>query len=212
MRRKKPKVNHMYLDKKGAFARDVGTAFGLVLEAMEDWGGIDMDSPNFKDTPERVGRAYAEILDGLFDDGFALHHILSKTFPAKSDEMVIVDQIKVWSFCPHHFLPVEMKIWLAYIPNKKVLGLSKLARLAELIAKKPALQEDTTVAITEALQDGLQPKGAACLIKGRHLCMVMRGAKQDVWTTTTCLRGAFLKNQGTRSEFLAAVRSNAQPS
>lgn len=194
------------LDRKWYFQKEVTEAFNLVLAAMEHWGGIDQDDSNFRETPERVGRAYAEILDGLFDDGVAVKAILSRTFLAKSEEMVIVEPIKVWSFCPHHLLPVEMKIWLAYIPHMKVLGLSKLARLAELIAKKPALQEDTTVEIAEALQKGLQPKGVACLIRGRHLCMVMRGAKQDVWTTTTSLQGAFKENPETRAEFLATTR------
>jgi GTP cyclohydrolase IA len=195
--------------RKSEFQKEITTAFGQVLTAMEKWGNVDPKDDNFKETADRVGKAYIEILDGLFDDGEELKAILSKTFPAKSDEMVIVDPIKAWSFCPHHLLPVEMKIWIAYIPRDKVLGLSKLARLSELMAKKPALQEDTTVAITEALQDGLAPRGAACLIKGRHLCMVMRGAKQDVWTTTTCLRGAFLSNPETRAEFLAATREKA---
>lgn len=207
MRRKHTLPGVPAIDRKRAFQKEVTEAFNLVLAAMEHWGNIDQDDANFRGTAERVGKAYAEILDGLFDAGFAVEDILSRTFPAKSEEMVMVAPIKVWSLCPHHCLPVEMEIWLAYIPDEKVLGLSKLARLAELIAKKPALQEDTTVEIARTLQRGLKPKGVACLIRGRHLCMVMRGVRQDVWTTTTSLQGAFLKNPETRAEFLATTRS-----
>jgi GTP cyclohydrolase I len=189
------------------FKRDVRGAFAQILKSLERWTGgkVVMHSPNFEQTPERVARAYAEIFDGLFDDGSKLTEILSRTFPAKSSEMVTVGPIQIWSCCPHHWLPVMLRIWIAYIPKKKVLGLSKLARLAELVAKKPALQEDTTAEIAQLLQKGLQPKGAACLIRGRHLCMEMRGVKKEAWTTTTALEGAF-KEARVRSEFLAAVR------
>jgi GTP cyclohydrolase I len=189
------------------FQKEVAEAFGQILSAFEKWGGLDPTGPNFLDTPQRIARAYAEIFDGLFDDGEAVNQILSRTFPAKSDEMITVGPIQVWSMCPHHFLPVQMKVWVAYIPEKKVLGLSKLARLVELVAKKPALQEDTTVEIAQKLQDGLQPKGAACVIKGRHLCMEMRGVKKDAITTTTSLQRVFFQPE-VRAEFLAGVRGD----
>jgi GTP cyclohydrolase I len=189
------------------FKREVAASIAEILQSLQrvSHGKVRRYGPNFEDTPERVARAYAEIFDGLFDDGTKLTEILSKTFPAKSDEMITVGPIQLWSMCPHHFLPVMMRIWIAYIPKKKVLGLSKLARLAELVAKKPALQEDTTAEIAQLLQKGLQPKGAACLIRGRHLCMEMRGVKKEAWTTTTALEGAF-KEATARAEFLAAVR------
>ena len=194
-------------DTKSAFREEVRTSFALLLEAFSRYAGVNPMDSNFRDTPARIGKAYAEMFDGLFDNGAGIKQILSSTFPAKSEEMITIGPIKVFSVCPHHFLPVEMKVWMAYIPHRKVLGLSKLARLAELLAKRPALQEDTTVEIAQSLQDGLKPKGVACLIKGRHFCMVMRGAKQDVWTTTSSLQGAFLRNPETRAEFLDLVRS-----
>ncbi len=194
-------------DSKSAFQEEVRNSFALLLDAFSRHAGVNPLGSNFRDTPARVGKAYTEIFDGLFDNGTGVNQLLSSTFPAKSEEMITMGPIKVFSICPHHFLPVEMKVWLAYIPHRKVLGLSKLARLAELLAKKPALQEDTTVEIAQKLQEGLKPKGVACLIKGRHFCMVMRGARQDVWTTTSSLQGAFLKNPETRVEFLDLVRS-----
>jgi len=168
---------------------------------------LDPLGPNFAETPERVARAYCEIFSGLMANGEQVKDILAKTFPAKSEEMVTVGPIATWSVCAHHFLPVQMKIWVAYVPNSKVLGLSKLARLAELIAKRPGLQEDVTAEIAEALQNGLRPKGSACLIRGRHLCMEMRGVKKSAITTSTALRGVFFKST-VREEFLASVRAD----
>jgi GTP cyclohydrolase IA len=201
-------VSLLAQDTKSAFREEVRNSFALLLDAFAWHTSVNPLDSHFRDTPARVGRAYAEMFDGLFDNGAGVKQLLCRTFPAKSEEMITMGPIKVFSICPHHFLPVEMKVWLAYIPHRKVLGLSKLARLAELLAKKPALQEDTTVEIAQKLQEGLKPKGVACLIKGRHFCMVMRGARQDVWTTTTSLQGAFLKDLETRAEFLDSVRSH----
>lgn len=190
-----------------AFERDVQEAVTSIINSLHKWTNkVSIHDPNFKETPQRVARAYAEIFGGLFDDGEQVKEILSKTFPAKADEMITVGPVEVWSICPHHFLPVHMQVWVSYIPNRKVLGLSKLARLAELLAKKPALQEDTTIAIAKTLQTGLSPLGAACLIKGRHLCMEMRGVKKTAVTTTTALEGVFRKKPEAKSEFLEAVR------
>src|ERR1700679_2559848 len=127
--------------RKSEFQKEITQAFSQVLVAMQKWGGVNPEDDNFKDTPARVGKAYAEILDGLFDDGSALKDILSKTFPAKSSEMIVQGPVHVWSFCAHHLLPVEMDIWLGYMPKKQVLGLSKLARASELMSKKPGLPE-----------------------------------------------------------------------
>lgn len=194
------------ITKKAAFESDVREIIRNLIMSLSKWTmQVSPLDPNFKETPARVARVYAEIFDGLFDNGSKVTEILSKTFPAKSEEMITVGPVQVWSMCPHHLLPVMLRVWLAYIPKKKVLGLSKLARLAELVAKKPALQEDTTADIVWLLQRGLQPKGAACLIRGRHLCMEMRGVKKEAWTTTTALEGIFKKAEA-RAEFLAAVR------
>ena len=194
------------LTKKEKFEKAVALSTKIILDALAECGGIDTAGPNFIDTPARVGRAYLEIFDGIFDSDIKIKAILSAKFPSDSNEMVIVGPISVWSVCPHHLLPVKLRIWVSYIPDGEVLGLSKLARLAELIAKKPALQEDTTDAIVSALWENLSPGGAACTIEGEHLCMSMRGVKQEAITKTTALVGKFLSYPEVRAEFLAAVR------
>jgi GTP cyclohydrolase IA len=193
--------------RKRLFQKAVAEAVGQILTALEKWGGLDHSGPNFVDTPERVARAYAEIFDGLFDDGEAVDQILSKTFPAKSTEMVVVGPVNVWSVCAHHLLPVEMMVWIGYLPDKKVLGLSKLARLATLLAKKPGLQEDATTEIADTLQKGLNPIGCGCYIRGRHLCMAMRGVKSNAITTSSQLYGCFMEAT-VRTEFLSMVRAD----
>lgn len=193
---------------KARFQSDVSAAIFSILRSLHLCTGIDHYGPNFVHTPGRVAKAYVEIFDGLFEDKNKLTEILSKTFPSKSREMVTVGPIHTWSMCAHHLLPVEMKIWIGYMPDKKVLGLSKLARLADLLAKKPGLQEDATVEIAETLFKGLKPKGCGCYIRGRHLCMAMRGVKKGAAiTTSTKLMGIFLRPE-VREEFLSAVRED----
>lgn len=191
------------------FKHAVKHAVEIILTSLADQTDkIKVTDPNFVDTPTRVANAYAEILAGLFDNGDAVKEILSKTFPSRSKEMVTVGPIHTWSVCAHHLLPVEMRIWLGYIPSEKVLGLSKLARLADLLAKKPGLQEDATIEIAETLFEGLKPHGCGCYIRGRHLCMAMRGVKKEAAiTTSTKLLGAFLEPE-VRAEFLSAVRED----
>jgi GTP cyclohydrolase I len=191
------------------FEIDVKKHVQEILKSLEKWTGkINVHGPNFKETPERVARAYSEIFGGLFDNGDQVRDILAKTFPARSTEMVVVGPVAVWSMCAHHLLPVEMRVWLGYLPKNKVLGLSKLARLANLIAKKPGLQEDATTELADVLFRGLHPVGCGCYIRGRHLCMAMRGVKSDAITTSSQLRGEFLK-PAIRNEFLAMVRADS---
>lgn len=195
------------LTKKERFEGVVKWCTAEILRSMEKEFGLEATGPNFIETPARVARSYSEIFSGLMDNGDVLKQILSKTFPAKSQQMVTVGPIDTWSVCPHHLLPVHLHVWLGYIPDKKVLGLSKLARLAEHLAKKPGLQEDTTEEIVDKLQNGLDPKGSGCLIRGRHLCMEMRGIKKASVTTTTAIAGVFF-TAAVRDEFLASVRAD----
>lgn len=184
----------------------------MVLEGLKDEFGIDPEDENFKDTPARVSRAYAEIFSGMAGTKDQVKGILSTAYKSDLNEMVIVGPVNVFSFCPHHLLPVEMIIHVAYVPKGKVLGLSKLARLSQILGARPALQEDTTRDIADALMLGLKPKGAACSIKGRHFCMAMRGAKADVaWTVTNSMEGVFLEKQnGARAEFLSHINSRSR--
>lgn len=191
--------------KKLLFMVDVKMAFQNILKSLERNAGINAKDENFNDTPARVAKAWGEIFSGMFDTEDQLKEIISKAFPSKSSEMIVQGPIEVWSVCPHHFLPVNLEVWIGYIPDRKVIGLSKLARIAELLAKKPALQEDTTWHIAEALFNGLGSKGVGCMVRGRHLCMEMRGVKKSAVTTTSSLLGNFL-NPEVRAEFLGLVR------
>lgn len=194
--------------RKTCFEIDVRTAILQILAALErHTGSMKRTDPNFVETPQRVAKAYSEIFSGLFGEEADVEEILSKTFPAKATEMVVVGPVSVWSMCAHHLLPVEMRVWLGYLPKKKVLGLSKLARLAELLAKKPSLQEDVTIEIASVLYKCLKPTGCGCYIRGRHLCMAMRGVKSNAITTSSQLLGSFLKPE-IRAEFLSMIRAD----
>lgn len=180
----------------------------IILQGLKEEFGLDIDSEHFKDTPKRVMRSYAEIFKGLKDTPENIRKILSTAFTSKLDEMVVVQDIEVFSMCPHHFLPVWYSIAMAYIPDGKVLGLSKLPRLAELLAQRPVVQEDLTQEIAEALMT-IKPKGVAVTITGKHNCMRMRGVKQSKSSAiTTVVMGVFRNNPATRSEFLARIKNS----
>ena len=170
------------------------------LEAM----GMDIDIGNFGGTPKRVGRAYYEIFAGCNNTAEQVQEILKTAFPCEGDVgMVVEGPITTFSMCPHHLLPVEYEIFVGYIPqeNQGVLGLSKLARLAEVYSKRPVLQEQLGKDIVSALES-LNVDGAGCFIRGKHMCMRMRGIKKPESSTTTCaLTGSFKLDKGTRTEF-----------
>jgi GTP cyclohydrolase I len=124
------------------------------------------------------------------------------------DEMVVVKDIELYSLCEHHLLPFFGKCHIAYIPNKRVVGLSKMARLVNMYARRLQIQERLTSQIATAIQEKLSPQGVGVIIEARHLCMVMRGVeKQNSSTTTSAMLGAFRENKQTRDEFLALVHS-----
>lgn len=202
---------HRRLVLKKNFEGRVATATRVLLGALGILG-VRTEGENFRDTPERVGRAWGEMFSGLVERDEQVKEILSKTFPlqGRAPEMVTCGPIRVWSMCPHHLLPVEMRVWVSYIPRSrgKVLGISKLARLAELLAKKPALQEATADEIADTLYNELAVAGTGCVIRGRHLCMAMRGAKKEAVVTTTSLRGTYLEKTEVRQEFLDTVRAD----
>jgi GTP cyclohydrolase IA len=181
-------------------------ATGLILEALRDEFGLDLSDENFKDTPKRVARAYYEIFEGINSIEKLKRDVLSTSFPSDYKGMVIVDNINCFSMCPHHLLPVEYIIDIGYLPGKITLGISKLCRLVELLAKAPMLQETLTESITEVL-DYIKPVGSMVRIRGRHLCMAMRGVKKsNSWTTTTSVRGAFKEQAETKNEFMELIK------
>ena len=135
------------------------------------------------------------------------------TFSVCYDEMVVVKDIELFSLCEHHLLPFFGKCHVAYLPNKKVIGLSKIARLVNMFARRLQIQERLTSQIAKAISEKISPEGVGVIIEARHLCMVMRGVeKQHSQAVTSAMLGAFRENKQTRDEFLALVRTNRNQS
>lgn len=168
---------------------------------------IDLEDPNFKDTPKRIAKMYEEIFAGLKPEKMEeLDNELLKTFPCSNDEMVTIKGVETWSMCPHHFLPVHYWVDVAYLPDDKVLGISKFPRVVDLLAKRPVLQEQYTQDIVDYLEQALNPRGVAVRVKGIHLCMVMRGIKSfNSEVITSSMTGAFKDNLITKQEFLQFI-------
>lgn len=187
-------------------AKGVEKATKDLLKAL----GVDLKDENFKETPQRVARAYEEIFHGLNNIKEEEQKLFKKAFSSDNDEMVIIKEIHAYSVCPHHLLPVEMVLHVGYIPNGKVIGLSKIPRLVELYARRPVLQEQLAVDIAESMMKHLKPLGVAVVIKGRHYCMIMRGVqKRETWTITSCVRGVFRDpKEKARDEFLKLINGD----
>ena len=159
-------------------------------------------------TPERVEKALAFLTKGYKEDPNGILH--DALFDVDYDEMVIVKDIEMYSLCEHHMLPFFGKVHVAYIPNGKVIGLSKIPRLVEVFARRLQVQERLTRQIADAIQEAIAPQGVGVVIEARHLCMMMRGVeKQNSSTVTSAMVGVF-QNQNTRAEFLTLVRERTQ--
>ncbi len=166
--------------------------------------GEDPDRDGLKDTPARVARSYAEVFSGIGQDPA---DILSTTFDIQHDEMVLVKDIPFYSMCEHHLVPFHGSAHIGYIPSVdgKVTGLSKLARLVDLFARRPQVQERLTSQIVDALMEHLNPRGAICVIECEHLCMSMRGVrKPGAKTVTSAVRGQ-LRDSATRAEAMSLI-------
>ncbi len=158
-------------------------------------------------TPERAARAIEYLTSGLDQDPAAI--LRSALFDVDYDEMVIVKDIEMYSLCEHHMLPFFGKVHIAYIPQGKVVGLSKLPRLVDVFARRFQVQERMTRQIAESIEEAIQPMGVGVIIEAQHLCMMMRGVqKQASSTVTSAMLGVFQK-QRTRAEFLSLVHSGA---
>lgn len=167
--------------------------------------GEDPERDGLLDTPARVARMYAEIFSGLHDTP---DRHLKTTFEADHDEMVMVRDIPIYSACEHHLIPFIGSAHIAYIPNDngRITGLSKLARLADVYAKRPQVQERLTVQIADALDRVLDPKGVLVVVEAEHLCMSMRGVRKPGSTTiTSAVRGLFRTNTATRYEAMRFI-------
>lgn len=171
--------------------------------------GLDVDktNENFLDTPKRVAKSLKEICRGLYEKEAIVDNFTKAVFRSKNDEMVVMDKIDCYGMCPHHLLPVEITASVAYVPNGKVVGLSKLVRLTEVIFAQPVLQEDGTVEVADLLMKRLDAQGSAVYVCGKHLCMACRGVKKtNAVTITSALRGCFKNDAKTRDEFFSLVR------
>ena len=172
----------------------------LILEGI----GEDPNREGVLGTPDRIARMYEEIFAGLGQDA---KEPLSKTFTAVNNEMIIEKDIVFYSTCEHHFMPFYGKAHVAYIPNGKVVGLSKLARTVEVYAKRPQLQEQLTAQVADALMEYLKPLGAMVMIEAEHTCMTMRGVKKPGSKTVTFVcRGAFEENEKLQNQFFTLVK------
>lgn len=174
------------------------------VRTMLECLGEDPDREGLRDTPDRYAKAMLFFTKGYTED---LRNVLnSAVFEEDHNEMVIVKDIEIFSMCEHHLCPWFGKMSIGYIPNKRVIGLSKLARIAEMFARRLSVQERFSKQVAQALLEVLNPKGVAVIVDASHTCMTMRGVQKGSATTvTSCMLGCFEKSQKTREEFLSLV-------
>lgn len=167
--------------------------------------GEDLDRPGLKDTPKRAAEAFKFLTRGYQQD---IDEIINGAlFPTTSTEMVIVKNIELYSLCEHHLLPFIGKCHVAYLPSDTVIGLSKVARIVDVFARRLQIQEHLTQQIAETIQEKTKAKGVGVIIESQHMCMMMRGVeKQNSIMTTSYMLGKFRELQSTRNEFLSLIR------
>jgi GTP cyclohydrolase IA len=183
--------------KTGIDRPELEAAFLRIIEAI----GEDPTREGLRDTPARVGRMYAEVFSGLYDDPL---EVLSTGFEEGYDEMVVARDIPFFSMCEHHFLPFYGVAHIGYVPRGRIVGISKLARVTDIFARRPQVQERLTTQIANALVEALEPIGCGVVIEAEHLCMVMRGVeKPGSKIVTSVNRGCFREDPRSRAEFLS---------
>jgi GTP cyclohydrolase IA len=181
-------------------------AMANAVESILHHLGEDEKRQGLLKTPERVAKAYTFLTQGYHQD--AREILRSAMFDEDYSEMVVVKNIEVYSLCEHHMLPFFGKAHVAYIPNGRIVGLSKIPRVVDVFSRRLQVQERLTLEVRDCLNDTLQPHGVAVVIECHHLCMQMRGvAKQNSVTTTSAFAGAFLDNEVTRREFMHLIGS-----
>ena len=184
----------------------IENAITSILNAV----GEDPQREGLQFTPRRVARMYHELLGGYTMDSNAI--INGALFEVQYDEMVLVRDIEFYSLCEHHMLPFMGRVHVAYIPDGKVLGLSKIPRIVDMYARRLQVQERMTRQIADFLRDLLRPQGVAVVVEAMHLCSMMRGVKKhDARMTTSAMHGAFRANLATRQEFLANISRGESP-
>lgn len=166
--------------------------------------GEDPEREGLLETPRRIAQMYADLFSGIHQDP---REVLATGFEESHKEMVVLKDVPFYSLCEHHFLPFHGKAHVGYVPEGRVVGVSKLARVVEILARRPQLQERLTSQVADAIMDGLKPDGVAVIIEAEHLCMTMRGVqKPGAVMITSAIRGGFRRRGVTRSEFLSLVR------
>ena len=201
----KPTEEILLHDKEEAKPESVASLVRKMIALI----GEDPDREGLKKTPERYEKALKFLTSGYHQN---VDHLLNgATFSVCYDEMVVVKDIEFFSLCEHHLLPFFGKAHVAYLPSKKVIGLSKVARLVNMFARRLQIQERMTSQIAKALEEKIAPQGVGVIIEARHLCMQMRGVeKQHGQAVTSAMLGAFRENKQTRDEFLALVSKKQQ--
>ena len=166
--------------------------------------GLDPDSEGLRETPRRIAAMYQELFEGLNQDPV---EALSVGFEEGHDEMVILREIPFYSMCEHHFLPFQGKAHVGYLPDGRIVGLSKIARALEIFARRPQVQERLTTQLAECIEDVLHARGVGVVIEAEHTCMTARGIKKPGATmVTSAMRGRFRSDANTRQEFLGLIR------
>ncbi len=181
--------------------KKIEQAVRLLLEGI----GEDVTREGLIDTPARIARMYEEIYKGMDEDA-AVH--LSKTFSVDNNEIVVVKDITFYSICEHHLMPFYGKAHIAYLPNGRVVGISKLARTVEVYARRPQIQEKLTAQIADAIMEHLAPQGVMVMLEAEHLCMTMRGVeKPGSRTVTMATRGRFAEDAGLQQRFFSLLNN-----
>jgi len=180
--------------------------FENAVKSMMLHVGENPEREGLLETPSRVRKAYEFIYGGYKEDP---KEILSKAlFTSSNDEMVLIKDIEFYSTCEHHLLPIIGRVHVAYIPDGKVVGLSKIPRVVNVFARRMQIQEQLTEQIADAIMEAIGPKGVAVVIQARHMCMEMRGVEKiNSTTTSSALRGLFKRDQRTRAEFFSLINS-----
>jgi GTP cyclohydrolase I len=182
--------------------KKIENAVKEILKAL----GEDLKRKDIKDTPKRVAEMYAEIFSGIDKDP---RRELEVILDQKHDEIILLKNIPLYSVCEHHLIPFIGRVHIAYIPKDgRVTGLSKLARVVDILAKRPQVQERLTTQIADIIMEKLKPQGCMVVIEAEHLCMSMRGVrKPGTLTVTSVVRGVFKENEKTRAETLALIKT-----
>ncbi len=180
--------------------------FENAIKTMITYVGEDPNREGLEKTPQRVRKAYEFMYGGYKQDPKEV--LSSALFTSSNDEMVLIKDIEFYSTCEHHLLPIIGRVHVAYIPDGKVVGLSKIPRVVDIFAHRMQIQEQLTEQIADAIMETIAPKGVAVVVVARHMCMEMRGVEKiNSTTTSSALRGLFKKDEKTRSEFFSLINS-----